>query len=95
MLRFGQADKLREIADGWPPSFEKRLISLLGTKAIQKLEISILTFKTCVYITLGMLLPIGPLQQDGLDFVHPFMKWLGHWFRDRHAAFETDCMSCK
>lgn len=38
---------------------------------------------TC--ITLGILLPVGPLQQDGLDFVRSFMKWLGHWSRDRRV----------
>ena len=72
MIRLGQADKLGEIADGWPPSSEIRLpLSLLGIEALQKLEISI-DIKDLACIALGTSLPVGLF--DGLDFVHSLSR---------------------
>ena len=34
---------------------------------------------------LGILLPVGPLQRDGLDFVRSLMKWLGRRLRNGHV----------
>lgn len=101
VFRLGQADKLRETADGWPPSSEIRPISLLGIQTIQKPEISILTLKTLCVSHWGSyyhLVAVGPTATKmALTLVHSFMKWLGHcgWGMDGRRSGDADCISRK
>lgn len=51
--------------------------------------------KDLVCITLGILLPLRPLQQDRLDFGHSFMKWFGFWsFRNAHFLQMSHIRAC-